>query len=192
MGFFRAGITDQHYLAKGRTGRLLVVLASLDGVDRGFGIDENTALVVRGREAIVVGDSQVVIVEKQHAGSGPVRLDGASFRVLLLGNGDSFNLVEGEAYVEARKNSLLLGRDPPTPPSGVWVAAGLHLFIVDLAVSRANTAEFSSQGYRFRLNKESRFDARAWELPDGQHVPHGFTAGWFGLEISGDSTSGGS
>jgi cyanophycinase len=189
MGFFHGGLVDQQHMTEGRTGRLIVALAGLAGTDRGFGIDNNTALVIDGGRARVVGTSQVIVLEKLHAGSGPNKLDGARFRVLLLGNGDEYNLMDGTVSVGARKEALRLQNVIPVAPSGPWVATGLSLYIVDLAVSTANAGEFSSKGYRFTLTKEAGFDARAWEIPDGKHVPHGFTAGWFQMDIRRDDTA---
>jgi cyanophycinase len=184
MGFLKGGLTDQHYVAEGRTGRLLVALAALDGVDLGFGVDDDTALVIDGADARVVGSSQVVILEKVRSGAGRLRLDGSRFRVLMLGNGDGYNLMDGTAFVDARKDLLRLPDLEPVPPSGPWVARGLPLFIVDLAASPATDGSFDSRGYRFRLSKTQGFDSRAWEMPDGKNMPHGFTAGWFQLDIT--------
>ncbi|HXV76773.1 MAG TPA: cyanophycinase [Candidatus Polarisedimenticolaceae bacterium] len=184
MGFLDAGLTDPHHISAGRTGRLLVALAALDGVDRGFGIDDDTALVVDGTRARVVGSSQAIVVEKVSAGSGRLRLAGARFRVLVLGNGDGYHLDDRTAFVDAGKNVLRLPDRVPTPPDGPWLASGLPLFLVELSVSSASEATFESRGFRFRLSKEAGFEARAWELPDGRHLPHGFTAGWFLLDVS--------
>lgn len=189
MGFFHGGLADQKNTGEGRTGRLLVALAGLPDADRGFGIDNNTALVVDAGRARVVGRSQVIVLEEVHAGSGRSNLDGARFRVLLLGNGDEYNLMNGIASVEARKEAMRLADVTPTVPTGPWVSTGLPLYIVDLAVSTAEAGEFTSKGYRFTLTKESGFDARAWEIPDGKHVPHGFTAGWFQLDIQKDDST---
>ena len=85
---------------------------------------------------------------------------------------------------DARKDLLRLPEVKPVAPSGPWVASGLPLFIVDLAASTVNRAAFEAGGFRFELSKEQEFDARAWEIPDGQNLPHGFTAGWFRLDIT--------
>jgi cyanophycinase len=174
---------DQHHMARGRTGRLLVALASLPSIRWGFGIDEDTALVVRGTQATIVGASQVVILEKVRTGTGANALDGSRFRMLLLGNNDAFDLMDGTAAVDGRKEVLHLPQLKPVAPSGPWVASGLSLFIIDLAVSDAPSATFTSSGFRFELVKEDPFQARAWELPDGRHVPHGFSAGWFRVDV---------
>jgi cyanophycinase len=184
MGFFRAGLIDPHHVEQGRTGRLIVALAAMDGMTRGFGVDDGTALVIDEAEARVIGSSQVVVLEKLETGTGARRLDGAQFRVLLLANGDAYDLSAGTAFVDGRKDTLRLPDVRPVAPKGPWVERGLPLYIVDLAVSSETEGAFESKGYRFRLTKEPEFDARAWEVPDGRNLPHGFTAGWFRLEIS--------
>lgn len=186
MGFFHGSLADQQSTNKGRTGRLLVALAGLPDANRGFGIDNNTALAIDRGRARVVGQSRVIVLEEIHAGGGPIGLDGSRFRVLLLGNGDEYNLMNGVASVGARKETLSLPDVTPTAPTGPWAATGLPLYIVDLAVSTAKAGDFTSSGYRFTLTKEAGFDARGWEVPDGKHVPHGFTAGWFQLDIKSD------
>ncbi|MEJ2204672.1 MAG: Type 1 glutamine amidotransferase-like domain-containing protein [Gemmatimonadota bacterium] len=45
MGFLPHAIVDQHFLARGRIGRLLVAVLATDSLPLGLGIDENTALV---------------------------------------------------------------------------------------------------------------------------------------------------
>ena len=47
LGFLEIGLIDQHFLARGRWGRLLVAILDSGGDGLGFGIDENTALRAR-------------------------------------------------------------------------------------------------------------------------------------------------
>ncbi|GIT51179.1 MAG: hypothetical protein Ct9H300mP15_13920 [Gemmatimonadota bacterium] len=63
MGFFELGMLDQHFLARGRIGRLLVSTLQENSPQIGLGIDENTALVVDGDSAWVGGASGVVVVD---------------------------------------------------------------------------------------------------------------------------------
>lgn len=63
LAFFDVGVLDQHFLARGRIGRLLVAVLHHPEISVGFGIDENTAMVVDGRTAAVVGTSGVVVVD---------------------------------------------------------------------------------------------------------------------------------
>jgi cyanophycinase len=58
--FFPGTIVDQHFLAKGRLPRLQSALEQFPTYV-GFGIDEATALVVRGTELEVLGESTVTV-----------------------------------------------------------------------------------------------------------------------------------
>lgn len=58
--FLPGTIIDQHFLTKGRLPRLQTALANYPNFV-GFGIDEATALVVRGNQIEVLGDSTVTV-----------------------------------------------------------------------------------------------------------------------------------
>ena len=45
LGFFPLGLVDQHFLQRGRLGRLVAAMMAT-GWPHGFGIDENTAMVI--------------------------------------------------------------------------------------------------------------------------------------------------
>lgn len=62
MGFLPGIVIDQHFAQRGRLGRLLSALMQQPAV-LGFGIDENTAIVVDGKSIQVVGDGAVTIVD---------------------------------------------------------------------------------------------------------------------------------
>lgn len=69
LGLWTAGIFDQHFLRRQRNNRLLsVVLDHPDTV--GVGIDEATAVIVRGGTLEVVGRSAVVVFDARRADVG--------------------------------------------------------------------------------------------------------------------------
>jgi cyanophycinase len=84
LGFFPFGMIDQHFIKRGRLGRLLVAMAAA-GVTRGFGIDENTALLVEGASARVCGEYGVIVVQTAVHGL-------RDFRLSYLDDGDSIDL----------------------------------------------------------------------------------------------------
>jgi cyanophycinase len=45
LGFFEYGLLDSHFSERGRQGRIIRLASDL-GIDRAFGVDENTALIV--------------------------------------------------------------------------------------------------------------------------------------------------
>lgn len=66
MGFLPGVIIDQHFAERGRLGRLLSALMS-QPASLGFGIDENTALIVRGTECLVVGEGTITVVDESQS-----------------------------------------------------------------------------------------------------------------------------
>lgn len=62
MGFLPGVVIDQHFSQRGRLGRLVSALAQQPAV-LGFGIDEDTAVVVKGNELEVVGAGAITVVD---------------------------------------------------------------------------------------------------------------------------------
>ncbi len=60
FGFLEGTVIDQHFKKRNRQGRLMQALEFRPG-HVGIGIDESTALIVRGRTLEVVGDSDVTL-----------------------------------------------------------------------------------------------------------------------------------
>jgi cyanophycinase len=96
LGFFTFGLVDQHFDRRQRLGRLARALATLAPSKRlGFGIDENTALVVDpdGRVARVVGAGAVTVLdarETEPPGHQPFAL--RSGTLTMLSDGDVIDL----------------------------------------------------------------------------------------------------
>ncbi|MGA9289042.1 MAG: cyanophycinase [Anaerobacillus sp.] len=68
LGFFDGGMVDQHFVKRGRFGRLIV--GGWDaGNEMGYGIDENSAMVVHNNDKSieVIGESGLVIVDLSEA-----------------------------------------------------------------------------------------------------------------------------
>ncbi len=100
LGFLKTGLVDQHFGQRARLGRLAAALMLLQDRSRvGFGIDEDTALVVSGdqTQASVVGAGYVTVLDARTAKSNLAahkRISG-----LLLGlaaHGDTIRLPNGE------------------------------------------------------------------------------------------------
>lgn len=106
LGFFTAGIIDQHFSQyRGRLGRLARATVERD-VRYGFGVDENTAMVVTPDKVIeVLGADCVTIVDAEKAelvdGPDGCRIDG--LRVSCLMTGDRFDPQTGRVTVHAGK-----------------------------------------------------------------------------------------
>jgi cyanophycinase len=98
LGLVRDVIIDQHFAERGRIGRLLGAVAQNPRV-LGVGIDEDTAIVVRGGRFAVVGSGAVYVVDGEGvtrsniAEAEPDRaLSMHDVRLHVLSAGDAFDL----------------------------------------------------------------------------------------------------
>jgi cyanophycinase len=66
MAFLPGVVIDQHFAQRGRLGRLIAALVQQPAV-LGFGIDEDTAIVVDGDEIKVIGRGSVTVVDESGA-----------------------------------------------------------------------------------------------------------------------------
>ncbi|MBF2015765.1 MAG: cyanophycinase [Rivularia sp. T60_A2020_040] len=63
MGFFPGVIVDQHFSQRARMGRLISALAQQQQAVLGFGIDENTAMLVVDDKIKVIGEGAITIID---------------------------------------------------------------------------------------------------------------------------------
>ena len=182
MGFFEPFL-DQHFLARGRIGRLLVAVSRADLPQIGFGIDENTALVVDRDSAVVVGASGVVVVDARAAQSQASNR-ATNLRVSLAGAGDMIDLRSyevrrgvGKSPVPSPATTLEL----PADPFARW--ALLHL-IADLSRTSTREAVFTLPEAVLRITKADDFSA-FMAAPDGgvEGTPLGLSAGPFRVDL---------
>lgn len=183
-------VVDQHFLARGRIGRLVVVALDPGAPDRGIGVDENTALVVEEGVGQVVGESGAVLVDASQArrdGSGP---GGEGVLVYLLGEGDLYDFNTREVIRGAGKQVVVpeVGADAPAGDLfDRWVLPSL---MVRLAASVEEVLEIEAEEYRAVLRKAPGFRAVARDPaprgtgPEGlAGIPPGFGAGPFLLDL---------
>ncbi|PRY20957.1 cyanophycinase [Aliiruegeria haliotis] len=130
LGFFPLGLIDQHFIERARIGRL-VAGVRLTGQRFGFGIDENTGILVRNGIAEVIGETGLVVVDMKHAVQGPAEGALSNIRVSYLDDGDRFDLMRGKARPGAGKKRLRPNRPgafrtPADMPRDVFGAYALH------------------------------------------------------------------
>lgn len=75
LALWTAGIFDQHFLKRQRTSRLLSAVLDHPGLV-GIGIDEATAVILRGSELEVIGRSAVVVFDAREARAGKASTTG--------------------------------------------------------------------------------------------------------------------
>lgn len=203
MGFLPDLLVDQHFLARGRMGRLLVATLEEGGVPLGAGIDENTALVVRGTELEVVGASGVVVIDARGvvptppdrlpAGVGGIR--GVSgVRLELLGPGDRFSMEPGAMVRPAPGKSSL---SPHASyewegPDGEFFDRWVFLHFLDGVGRDTRTGASGGVGMRVEGDAVLRFDrgegfrALGFEGGEGagvQGTPTGLSVGPLLVEV---------
>lgn len=89
LGFLDSAIIDQHFIVRSRHNRL--ISAVLDNPKMmGIGIDESTAIIVRGDSATVAGESQVLVYSNPQGitkrGANSVGANAVQLNIYLAGN----------------------------------------------------------------------------------------------------------
>jgi len=95
---------DQHFLKRGRIGRMLPAMRSF-GYKVGIGVEENSAIVVKGHEVEVIGARGALLVDLSEATSDP-RLPAFNLRgaqLSYLDRGDRHDLKTGVSTPAAHK-----------------------------------------------------------------------------------------
>lgn len=102
MGFFKGIVIDQHFAQRGRIGRLISALLQQPAV-LGFGIDENTAIAVKGNEIEVIGEGAVTIIDisnvahrNDNKASDDKALAICGVKLHILPHGYRFDLAKGK------------------------------------------------------------------------------------------------
>jgi cyanophycinase len=105
LGFFPLGLVDQHFLQRGRLGRLVAALAAT-GWRHGFGIDENTAMVIVDGRLTVLGETGLIHVDAGKLTGKRARTDLAGLKLSYLDRGDSLDLTTFAVQPGASKRGV--------------------------------------------------------------------------------------
>ena len=114
LGFIKDAVVDTHFTQRGRLPRLFHMAAANPALS-GIGVDEDTALVLRGDEAEVVGSGSVTIVDSNNIQTDFLDKDiGEEFSVSGV---TVHSLISGERYNFATrgKNTPHVDQDAPIP-----------------------------------------------------------------------------
>ncbi|HYC02775.1 MAG TPA: cyanophycinase [Azospirillaceae bacterium] len=116
LNFFRHGLIDQHFIRRGRLGRLLVGMQT-SGSRWGFGVDENTAMIVEGDSLRVVGEYGALIIDLGAAKVTGDRRRWDGVRVSYLDNGDGFDLKAMKPLPNPAKKRMRCSKRSWTAPA---------------------------------------------------------------------------
>jgi cyanophycinase len=110
LGFFSQGMIDQHFIKRGRLARLVVAMAH-SGRRCGFGVDENTALIIEGDTGRIAGEYGVFFVDMRRATIDRANRVYDDIRLSYLDDGDmlDFSTLKsrpGETKRRVRKSEI--------------------------------------------------------------------------------------
>ncbi len=147
LGFFPHGIVDQHFIKRGRLARLVVAMAHAKQ-KRGFGIDENTALLVDGDTARVCGEYGVFFVDMRRADIDAPASRFDQIRLSYLDDGDaidlkSFVMTAAESKRRVRKSEIAY-RAPLRSQRNAFGAYAIYDLIARLVLGEQ--ANYASDG----------------------------------------------
>ena len=106
LGFFPFGMVDQHFIKRGRLGRMVVAMRAA-GVPVGFGVDENTALLVEGGVGRVCGEYGMIVIDGRRADKAAG--DFVGLRLSYLDHGDAIDLGRLRPLPHADKRRVRAG-----------------------------------------------------------------------------------
>lgn len=189
LGFFTYGMVDQHFVARGRFGRLVQAVTETEMTDKlAFGIDEDTALVVNNesKTAEVIGTSGVVVLDMRESALD-TNVDKPSYENIkysYLAVGDSIDLSTNEYKIKDGKDSTKgyeYYEDAAIPNTGALTPhSKLNNFIsyelIDNAVNNEIVSYgFDNENFGFEV-KLRKTDATEgfWCYTDGQKDDYSF------------------
>jgi cyanophycinase len=135
LGFFPWGLVDQHFLHRGRIGRLLAACREF-GENIAFGIDENSAMLVNGSEATVIGETGAIFVDMRRAQFDTDGYDISDVGISYLDDGDRFDLAACQPLPAQDKQRLRISqasfRSPAPVRRHAFSSYGLHDLLLRL------------------------------------------------------------
>jgi cyanophycinase len=167
MGYFPFGLVDQHFLERGRLGRLLVATAA-HGHRYGFGVEENSAMIVTLGDAPmieVIGASGLCVLDMGPNHDSLMTVDGIpvypgsfpdpwEFEISLLGTGDRWDPLTGKAIPHSDRVPLTLPETSPvteTEPLEPWDSGAIEIAIRRLSFNPEAPQVLKSKLHRVDL-----------------------------------------
>lgn len=179
---------DQHCLVRGRFARALVAMRA-QGIDYGLGIDEDTALVVKGDSARVIGYRGVLLLDLSDAKSNndELRFNISNAKLSYLDRGDELQLktLQVTASPEKQADRKVDPRSPNFEPrfrqklfsNDILGNMAVHDLMCKLLDNRSEEAlGLAFDGNAAVTGETGGFEFRFWRDED----THGWETGAFG------------
>jgi cyanophycinase len=180
LGFLPA-IVDQHFLARGRIGRLITAVLDLGEFDVGFGIDENTALVVEGTSARPVGASGVVVIDARHAYRAGRSASGVDLH--LLSAGDSYDMLSGRVTMAPDKQPPPAAAQQVALPDDIFARWSFLHLLHHFGTAAQTDVSMSVEGGELRLHRSAHFNAASRAGEGVQGTPSGLSVTGLKLDV---------
>jgi cyanophycinase len=164
MGFFPYGITDQHFIRRGRLGRMIMAQVLTD-MQFGFGVEENRGLQVdlETHELTAVGGDRAILI----ADIGEIQTNGLAhegIRITLLSDGDTMHGLRHTVTVNplsTRKplNTTEWNGNQVLHEGQAWEANRLVDLMATMAILGLRTATTSDDNFdlTFTVDERTRF-----------------------------------
>ncbi|MCX6556700.1 MAG: cyanophycinase [Candidatus Aminicenantes bacterium] len=171
LGFFNQGMVDQHFLKRGRVGRLLMAIHVQPKAWLGVGIDEDTAAVCRGGAIEVLGSSGVVIIDTSLARAagkfkwspaGGMRAQGIV--VHYLEEGDKFDIATRTPVPRPERKPIEKGKEANSDYPLETNVFGPDAFRNMLVDGIAENQKGEATGMSFLLDEKGRGIGSQWTL----------------------------
>ncbi len=171
LGFFSGGVVDQHFLKRGRVGRLLMAIYALPKAWLGVGIDEDTAAVCRGDTIEVLGSSGILVVDASAARAAAnfnwTTAGGFQARDIVLHyleEGDSFNIATRTPLPRPERLPIENGKEANVDyplETNIFAPDAFRNMLVD---GVAENRQGETSGLSFILDNEGRGTGSKWTL----------------------------
>ena len=171
LGFFTNGVVDQHFLKRGRVGRLLMAIYAIPKAWLGVGIDEDTAAVCRGETIEVLGSSGILIVDASTAKaadnlkwSTAGGLRAKDIVLHYLEEDDSYNVATRTPLPRPERKPIEKGKEANVSfplETNIFAPDAFRNMLVD---GLAENQENETSGLAFILDNNGRGTGSKWTL----------------------------
>ena len=177
LGFVGKNIlVDQHFLKRGRIGRLLPVMAQ-ENITLGLGVEENSAAIVCGDDVEIIGSRGVLLVDSRGATAGAayqpfMPYSAMNVALTYLESGDKINLRTGVVSVAALKlaGNKLDHNQPNFKPYNKSVKFYPDMLgdntIVQAMSALLDSPALETRGLAFATTSEIGFEFRLYKTKD--------------------------
>lgn len=157
MGFFEFGLTDQHFLRRGRLGRLVVALERT-GVCRGYAVEENSAVLVDGNGHIEVLSGTLIVLDGSKLKRSSSGWSGLRLSMLRAGDGADGRTGRITSASDGQRTSGDVSASLPA----AWSPNAVEMAMLRLKPASGNV-DLESEGFvvRFGADEQTRFHGTA-------------------------------